>query len=194
MDRTNPVFRLRSLAALLLAAGLCAGFCRSLHAQQAKPTEDQVKAAYLYNFGRYVKWPPDSAHGGGFTICVLSDGTLAPTLTAAVAGQKLNGKAVLVRRLASPQEAAGCHILFVDSGESGRVRDLLAALDQSPVLTVSDMPGFLQQGGMIQFVLERDNIRFKVDLSNVSSARLTLSSELLKVAAAVQGTTQPGGE
>lgn len=162
---------------------------------QAQATADQVKAAYLYNFGRYVRWPVDAASDDpSFAICVFSQDPLETTLKTAAAGEELQGRAVTVQRVASAQEAAGCRILFIGAKQTAHLHSLLAGLDRSAVLTVSDIPGFLEQGGMIQFVLGRDNMRFKVDLSNISRVRLVMSSELLKVAAAVQGSVPPGGE
>jgi hypothetical protein len=162
---------------------------------QAQATADQIEAAYLYNFGRYVHWPGASdVRNESLDICIFSQNPLASVLRSAVADAKLQGHGVTVRRVETVQEVAGCNILFIDASQSARLHDLLAGLDKSPVLTVSDIPDFLQQGGMIQFVLGRRNVRFKVDLSNVSHAGLTMSSELLKVAVAVQGSVPPGGE
>lgn len=195
MRRTRFAIRMLHVAGLLALP--VAQMCVAAGAQaQAKPTAEQVKAAYLYNFGRYVKWPPNVAadHDPGFAICVLGQDPLGLTLSAAVAGERLNGRAVTVRRIATAPEASGCRILFINADQSAHLHNLLAGLDQSAVLTVSDIPDFLEQGGMIQFVEERDTVRFKVDLAHVSSARLALSSELLRVAAAVQGSGRPGGE
>lgn len=163
---------------------------------QAQATVDQIEAAYLYNFGRYVHWPANAAsvRNSPFNICVFGQDPVTPVLISDVAGAKLQGHVVTVRSIGTVQAAAGCRILFIDANQSARLHDLLAGLGKAPVLTVSDIPDFLQQGGMVQFVLERQNVRFKVNLSNVSHARLTMSSELLKVAVAVQGSVPPGGE
>jgi hypothetical protein len=165
-----------------------------LHAQQSKPTEYQVKAAYLYNFGRFVKWPPALGAGKGdsFPVCVLGRDPFGSILDSTLAGEALEGKPVVIRRIARPQDAADCRILFVSSTEENHLKEILAAIDQAGVLTVSDMPGFSRRGGMIQFVVEGDRIRFEINLATAESAKLVLSSELLKVAAAVRRNTRSG--
>ena len=165
-----------------------------LHAQQSKPTEYQVKAAYLYNFGRFVKWPPGLAAGKGdsFPVCVLGRDPFGSILDSTLAGEALQGKPVVIRRIARPQDAPDCRILFVSSTEENHLKEILAAIDQAGVLTVSDMPGFSRRGGMIQFVVEGDRIRFEINLATAESAKLVLSSELLKVAAAVRRNTRSG--
>ncbi len=93
---------------------------------------------------------------------------------------------VALRRISKPQDAGECRILFISSIEEKHLKEILTALDESGVLTVSDMPGFTRRGGMIQFVLEGDRVRFEINLASAESARLVLSSELLKVAASVK--------
>lgn len=166
----------------------------SLPAQQSKPSEYQVKAAYLYNFGRFVKWPPGPATGKGdsFPVCVLGRDPFGPILDSTLAGEALEGKPVVVRRIAKPQDAADCRMLFISSTEENHLKEILAAVDQAGVLTVSDIPGFSRRGGMIQFVMEGDRVRFEINLATAESARLVLSSELLKVAAAVRRHARSG--
>jgi hypothetical protein len=79
-----------------------------------------------------------------------------------------------------------CRVLYISASEDGRLKEILAGLDKSGVLTVSDIPQFSQRGGMIQFVLVGNKLRFEVNLTNAQTAGLTLSSDLLKVAVAVR--------
>jgi hypothetical protein len=183
---------LSKFMALAVAWVLVGVLC--LHAQQSKPTEYQVKAAYLYNFGRFVKWPPGLAAGKGdsFPVCVLGRDPFGPILDSTLAGEALEGKPVVIRRIARAQDAADCRILFVSSTEENHLKEILAATDQAGVLTVSDIPGFSRRGGMIQFVAEGDRVRFEINLASAESARLVLSSELLKVAAAVRRNARSG--
>jgi len=159
-----------------------------LLAQQPKPSEYQVKATYLYNFARFVKWPETLPAGKGdsFSVCVLGQDPFGPILDSTLAGEALDGKPVVLRRITKPQNAGDCRILFISSAEEKHLKEILTALDESGVLTVSDMPGFTRRGGMIQFVLEGDRVRFEINLASTENARLVLSSELLKVAAAVR--------
>jgi len=165
-----------------------------LPAQQPKPNEYQVKAAYLYNFGRFVKWPAGIAavQGDSFAVCVLGQDPFGSTLDSTLAGEALDGKPVVIRRIARPQDAADCRILFVSSTEEHHLKEILAAIDQASVLTVSDIPGFSRRGGIIQFITEGDKVRFEINLASAESARLALSSELLKVAASVRRSPRSG--
>jgi hypothetical protein len=90
------------------------------------------------------------------------------------------------------QDAADCPVLFISSSEDSRLKEILVGLDKSGVLTVSDIPSFAQRGGIIQFVVVANKVRFEVNLSNAQDAGLTLSSDLLKVAVAVRKSPQPG--
>lgn len=165
-----------------------------LHAQQSTPTENEVKSAYLYNFGKFVEWPAKTTSVGEFfPICALGDDNFGSTLETIIAGESINGKKVLVKRVAKPQDAVSCRILFISSSEQNQLKEILAALDNTSVLTVSDMPQFARRGGMIQFVVEANKVRFEVNLTSAERAGLTLSSQLLKVAINVKRSAQSGG-
>jgi uncharacterized protein DUF4154 len=181
--------------ARLATVGIACAFLASLLCgQQSKPNEYQVKAAYLYNFGRFVKWPSGAAAGkNDFAVCVLGQDPFGPTLDSTLTGETLDGKPVVIRRLAKLRDAADCRILFVSLTEERRLKEILAAIDQAGVLTVSEIPGFSQRGGIIQFVVEGDRVRFEINLANAESSRLVLSSELLKVAATVRRSARSGG-
>lgn len=154
---------------------------------QKKPSDYQVKAVYLYNFGRFIEWPVNAAaKDESFNVCVLGQDPFGQILDSTLAGEQVGGKSVAARRISSPQESANCQILFLSSAEADRLDKILESLDKSAVLTVSDMPQFSQRGGMIQFVLEGNRVRFEVNLTAAQNAGLTLSSELLKVATAVR--------
>jgi hypothetical protein len=157
------------------------------HAQHTGPTEYEVKAAYLYNFGKFVDWPANvTTARDSFTICVLGDDPFGATFDTTIAGESINGKKVVVNRIARPKDAVSCRILFVSSSEGSRLPEILATLEKTSVLTVSDMPQFTRRGGMIQFLVEANRVRFEVNLTAAEHAGLTLSSQLLKVAISVR--------
>jgi hypothetical protein len=166
----------------------------SLYAQHSKPKEYEVKAAYLFNFGRFVEWPTKIAatKGDTFAICVLGQDPFGAALDATIAGETIAGKNVVARRILKPQDALNCRVLFVSSSEESRLKDILPVLHDASILTVSDIPQFTRRGGMIQFTLEGSRVRFEVNLTPAQEAGLTLSSELLKVAVAVIRNSQPG--
>ena len=111
---------------------------------QQSPTEYQVKAAYLYNFGKFVDWSATSAAAKreGFEICVLGQDPFGAALDGALARQSIDGKSVMARRIAKPQDAAGCRILFISSSEDHQLKSIFTVLDGAGVLTVSDIPQF----------------------------------------------------
>jgi len=182
----------------MIQAALCAAvllFPLLASGQQSRPSEYQVKAAYLFNFSRFVSWPATGAgdSGGSFAICVIGRDPFGPVLDATLAGENIGGKKVIARRVALAEQATGCRVLFISASEESRLREILAALDKSSVLTVSDIAHFAERGGMIQFVLQGDRVRFEVNLASAAEARLTLSSDLLKVAVMVRKAA-PSGE
>jgi hypothetical protein len=161
----------------------------SLQAQKASPSEYEVKAAYLYNFGRFVEWPnnggPNAAtapSGRPFTFCVLGQDPFGRALDAILVGETINGADAAAVRISKPREAVNCRILFISSSENSQLKAILGALEGTSVLTVSDLPQFSQRGGMVQFVLDGKRVRFEVDLTSVERAHLAMSSQLLKVA------------
>ncbi|MGH9446195.1 MAG: YfiR family protein [Terriglobia bacterium] len=173
------------LVALIFAPNLCA--------QQAKRTEYQVKAAYLYNFGLFVTWPAaGKSSPEPFGVCVLGKDPFGPILDSTFAGEMLNGRAIAVRRFADARDTHSCGILFISRSEAKKLNAILAALGDAAILTVSDISDFSERGGMIQFVWDGDNVRFEVNLTATNAAGLTLSSDLLKVATAVRRNAPSG--
>ena len=172
------------LVAVALTLALSAGSARA----QAKPTEFDVKAAYLYNFAKFVQWPGDGGRRDArdFHVCVVGEDPFGPVLDRVVAGGSINGRTVVARRVADAQGARACHILFLGGMDERRVMDTLDTLRTADVLTVSDLPEFTRRGGMIQFVVQGARVRFEVNLDRARDAGLMLSSELLRVALTVR--------
>jgi YfiR/HmsC-like len=166
----------------------------SVQGQHAKPTEYEVKATYLYNFSRFVEWPAQGRQGqsDSFAICVLGENPFGPALNATVAQETIAGKSVVARQISAPQDAVNCRVLFISSSEGTRLKEILTSLGTASVLTVSDLPKFTQRGGMVQFILEGNKVRFEVNSATAERAGLTLSSELLKVAVNVRRNAQLG--
>lgn len=182
-----PMWRISTC--LVLLAVVC-----PLSRPQKRPTRYDVEAAYLYQLGNFVQWPATksgAAQASSFSICVLGRDPFGRVLDNIVKGGKINGVSLVDRRIDSPEEAKGCQILFVSGSEGYDIRRDLEQLHDDPTLTVSDVPDFLDRGGMIQFVLVGDRVRFEINLSKAASAKLTLSSQLLKVAVGVRGGRNP---
>ena len=172
-------FRLLFLLALLCLVN------GELGAQQ-RPTDIQVQAAYLYNFGKFVTWqgkPEDDSES--MEICVLGKSPFGGVLDETISGESINGKKIIGRKLDSIQDGPECKILFVSSSEQKRLRVILPTARRLGMLTVSDIPHFAQLGGVIEFVSQDDRIRFEVNLEAAGQSHLILSSQLLKVASKV---------
>ena len=167
----------------LLSSGVTSG-------QQSKPSEYQVKASYLYNFSRFVEWP-QAAHSTNdhFLICILGDNPFGNALADIVSHENVDGMSVLTKQVLTPDDIAGCRVLFISYSERNRLKHILASLDHTSVLTVSDLPQFTEHGGMIQFVVEDNHVRFQVNVATAKRAGLTMSSELLKVAVGVESNS-----
>lgn len=166
-------------------------------AQQVRSTEQQVKAAYLFNFGKFVRWPVDrAASDDAIEICVLGKDPFGAVLDSTVAGETIEGRVIKVRRPLRAQDTASCNILFVSLSEQNQLGPILKLAEQSGILTVSDIPNFAEHGGVIGFVTLQARIRFEVNRDAAERSRLTLSSELLKVASQViaKSTPPPGSQ
>ena len=153
-------------------------------AQGGPPTEYQVKAAFLYNIGKFVEWPQpafaDSA--APFVIGILGKDPFGAEIDRAVAGKTLQGRSVRVLRFAVVREIVPCHILFVGSSERERLPAVFQAIAAWPVLAVGESEDFLAAGGAVAFVVEERKVRFDIRLTAAEKAGLKISSKLLKLA------------
>lgn len=185
----HPAWRRFSRQALFaaMAFGVVLFATHNLSAQTSKITEYQVKAAYLANFGRFAEWPASVAvdKSESFNICVLGQDPFGADLDAAVAGETIGRAHVLAKRISRPQDAVDCRILFISSSEASQWKEILSALRTSSVLTVSDIPQFARRGGIIQFLLDGNRVRFDINLTATERVGVKLSSELLKLAVTV---------
>ena len=151
---------------------------------QDQPTEYQVKAAYLYQFGKFVEWPEgtSSVSGNDFAICTLGGDPFGRALDETISGRSVQGRKVIARRLSNVNDVSDCNILFVGSSEQARMTDILKVVQGKGILTVGDKADFVLQGGMIQFQTEQNKVRFEINLPAVTRSNLKVSSQLLKVA------------
>jgi len=172
-----------SLAILLVLAGGSA---------RAQVDEYQVKAAFLYNFAKFVEWPPDTFKTARdpITICVLGPNPFGNALEEAVTGKTVEGRSFAVRPLVDPGPGCNCQILFVSSAERKRLRSLEAALKKAAILTVGEAQDFASNGGVINFKLENGRVRLEVNLDAAEQARLRISSKLLSLAEIVRSEKQ----
>jgi hypothetical protein len=179
----RPARGLAAVATLTVAVASGVAMPLPLDAAEAeRPTEYEVKAAFLYNFAKFVKWPEGEPLGPTFVIAVLGTDPFGQVLDRTLAGKTVLDKTVEVRRIDSVAAATGAQILFIGSSEKARVAEILKALGSARVLTVAEMDGFAERGGMIGFKLREDVVRFDINLDQVNQAGLKMSSQLVRLA------------
>jgi len=186
-------FRSPCVTLLLLMVSLCLGRPMAAQAPLQPPSQNDLEAVYLYNFAKFVRWPQGNP-GAAVNICVVARKEFVDDLTKVVAGESIGSRPLTVRVVERPEDEPSCNLLFMDFSAKERLGGLLAGASGRPILTVSDIPGFLEKGGMIQFVVVNNRVRFAVDLRPAAQGGLSLSSELLKVAITVNGSPAGGGK
>jgi hypothetical protein len=152
-------------------------------------TRYQVEAIFLFNFTKYVDWPPAAFPNAAAPIAigVLGADPFGDNLQHIVEGKTVNGRPFVIKHLASDSEFNGCHILFICHSEESRMEEILGKTGALPVLTVGEDEQFDQNGCIINFVLKNGNVRLQIDLAAARKAGLTISSRLLAVADTVNG-------
>jgi len=180
------------LLATVLAAALAAGVSTPSDANLAPRPEHEVKAAFLFNFAKFVDWPAaESEDAKPFRVCLLGDGVFGIELEKTLAGKTLHDRPVRVERVTAPEPAKGCQILFISSSQEKSLPTILASLKGSPTLTVGEMDRFADRGGMIGFVMENKRVRFDINQGSAQASGLKISSELLKLAKSVKDAPAP---
>ncbi len=179
--RFKGILWLRAIAALLVlwAAPGPAAF--------AGTREYEIKAAYLYNFLNYIEWPEQSLPpaGSNITIGVVGENPFGPALDP-LKGKQVKGRTLTVKEVSSAEDLKGCQILFISASEKERLPQLLESLKDAKIVTVSEIDGFAQRGGIINFIYERNRVRFEINQDAARSKGLTISSDLLKLARVVK--------
>jgi hypothetical protein len=170
------------LAGGLFALAACA-LSLPLAAEEAVSKEYQLKAAFLYNFAKYVEWPAHSFADAQspIVIGVLGSNPFGGELTKAVSGRTINGRAIMVVYVHSPAAARRTQVLFVSAAEDSSLADLLAVLKGCAVLTVGESDAFAAQGGIIKFARMNDSLRFAINRDAARQAGLKISAQLQKL-------------
>jgi hypothetical protein len=170
----------------VLAGGL------SVRAEPDPSLEHRVKAAFLYNFAKFVDWPTNAftSADAPFAIAVFGDESLAQVLEQTVKGKSIGNRTIQTRRITDTTRIRPCQILFVARSKAQQSAQVLAALGSANVLLVGESPGFLTAGGAISFTNHEGQVRFEVDTAASERAGLKISSKLLRLATSVTSTTR----
>jgi hypothetical protein len=161
----------------------------AVHAQDdAAALERRVKAAYMIKFASYVEWPEAAfAHPAApVTIVVFGDDDLAAELSQITAGRAVEGRPLRIRKTRDPDAVADAHILFVGRAETARLSQLVRLTRTRPIVILTDAPGALNQGSVINFMLVEQRVKFEISLEEAERRGLKLSSRLLAVAQTVR--------
>jgi hypothetical protein len=170
--------RLFVLSLLLLRVG------NLVDAQEdSQPTEYQIKAAFIFNFAKFVEWPAAAfpKASSPIVVGVLGENPFRDALEKTIKNKTVDEHPVVIREFRAATDATNCHILFISSSEKAQLPQILKQLNGRSMLTVGEMPGFTETGGMINFVLEGTKIRFQINNEAANGAGLKISSKLLNL-------------
>ncbi len=157
-------------------------------ARAEETLEYPVKAAFLYNFAKLASWPEQSFVDPAAPVqfCPLGDAPFGKALDS-LGGKQVRDRSLVIRKLASVQEAVGCHVLFVSAEREHQIQEVLKSVGGKPVLTVSEIEGFCERGGIINFVTLEGKVRFEINPDAAEGAGIRLSAQLLRLAKVVSG-------
>jgi hypothetical protein len=154
--------------------------------------EYRVKAAFLYNFAKFVDWPEEAFRNAGepFSVCILGADPFGRALDEVVAGKAIAGRPLAVRRIPDAHQSAGCHILFVSPSAGKQVLPVLAAAKQCGILTVGEAGSSGSEGMVINFILASGKVRFEINVAAAADQKLRVSSRLLSLATTIRNNGQ----
>ncbi|MCI0568383.1 MAG: YfiR family protein [Acidobacteria bacterium] len=169
----------RSLLTLVIAAWVLTWASATAAKSSETAGEYQVKAAFLYNFAKFVEWPDPAS--GPIRLCIVGDDPFGSNLEVTVRGKTISGHPIEIRRMNRGDNPRDCQIAFIRATER-EARSVLELLQGASTLTVGESPNFARDGGMINFVLEDKRVHFEINPGAAQRARLKISSRLLSLA------------
>jgi hypothetical protein len=169
-----------------IALTLVLGHCLTAASPEQAFDEYQVKAAFLYNFAKFVQWPSEAFQTATepIAICVLGQDPFGRSLADTVAGRAIEGRSIVVRHISDIKQAAGCHVLFISSAENKRSPPMLAEI-KTGILTVGDSDASIA-GTVINFKLNNGKVHFDINVDAAEREKLQISSRLLSLAHIVE--------
>jgi hypothetical protein len=173
-----------SLAVFVALAARASDTSASSSAPPAAASEYQIKAVFLFNFAQFVDWPPSvfASPDAPFCIGVLGDDPFGENLDEVVRGEHVGNRPIVVKRVRQVEDVEHCQMLYISRSESRQLGSVLARVRERPILTVADLRGFAENGGIIGFVMEANRVRLHVNLEAAQTAQLKISSKLLRTA------------
>jgi hypothetical protein len=152
--------------------------------------EYQVKAAFIYNFAKFVQWPAGAFQTSNepIVICVLGHDPFGRSLEDTVAGRTIDGRFLIVRQISNPKQVAGCHVLFISAPQDNDLPQMLSGITTRGVLTIGESGASGADGVVISFRLERGKVHFDINLEAAERAKVRISSRLLSLAHVVESS------
>jgi len=159
-----------------------------LLAQPAISREYQIKAAFLFNFAQFVEWPATAFTNAEAPLCigVLGEDPFGTALEQTVLGETVHSRKLIVRHSRRVEDLTACQLIFISKSEKGRLAEILSKLDGREALTVSEIDGFARRGGVINFYLDGNKVRFEINPAIAQREGLKMSSQLLSLGKIVQ--------
>ena len=156
---------------------------------QSRNLESEVKAEFIERFAHYIEWPPVAfeADTTAFTVCVIGDGGMDTLLEKVLAKTKIKGRQSMLVLMREGESPAGCHILYIGSGERDQVENIVRQIGESPVLTIGDSLEAKDYLVHINLFLEGSHVRFTINAAAAKANGLNMSAKLLALA-------RPAGE
>ena len=179
MPKCEPRLRLRVVAAFVAATMLpCAA---------APVSVPELKAAFLFNFVRFTEWPADAVPAAApIALCVVGDPDVARAIGRAVQGKVIDGHPLVLKRTTEDADLRGCQLVYAGGIDERRARQLLDAVKDAPVLTISDLAAFTAIGGTARLFMEGERMRFAVNVDAAQRSNVRISAQLLNLAKIVR--------
>lgn len=188
--RTRPILgrTAKSVIAAIAIGWLLCCVGQSASAQDSSSLEKAVKATYLYKIGTFVGWPNSvfTSPSSDMHLCIAGDDPFGAMLDAAVQGQQVDGRAVVLRRMQTAESDSHCHIMFISGSAAQSVADGIKAMNGTPTLTITDAARDASAKGIVHFVIRDNRVRFEIDDQVAAVNRLTISSKVLSLAVSVK--------
>jgi hypothetical protein len=182
------VFFLGPCFALFLAAGAAPFTPTARGSQPEVPREYQIKAVFLFNFAKFVEWPatafPDAE--APLRLCVLGEDPFGAALEETVRGESIADRTLAIERSRQVDDLKDCQLLFISRSERDRVATILSQLGPGAVLTVSEVEDFTRRGGIINFYLDGNRVRFEINQASARRMGLKIDAQLLSLAKIVE--------
>jgi hypothetical protein len=177
----NAILNISTFFSQLMLALLLAGAITGQAHAGSSASEAAVKTAFLYNFFKFLEWPPTAASQSAYSLCTTNNDQLGDSLLV-LKNKTISSKSIVIRRNINGKDLKNCNMVFISASENAA--EIIHDLEGLPVVTVSDKENFIDRGGMIGLVMAQDDNRlsFEINLDTAKAVDIHISAQLLKLA------------